>query len=313
MSPAISRAQPRRRRLASPVQRQRRKLYWPMLTPALLFYVALFVAPTLYSVYVSLLKWRGQGDPQRWVGLSNYLRLWHDDVFRQSFTNTMTILVVAGIAVFACTFAITAVLREMRSRRVLQAILFFPYMLSPIAIGIGLSLVLSPSGPFDSGLRHVGLGMLAKQWLTPDMLFKTILIGMVWLSCGFFVTLHMAAIGRIPRYYYEQCSLDGANRWHLFRHVTVPLTWDVISVSAVLWTISAVKVFEFVYGFVGISDSPPPQARTLAVEQFLTTTGGKAPQYELGLGSAMGVVMLVVIIVFVLLLRRVMRREALEF
>lgn len=295
------------------MQRQRRGLYWPMLAPALLLYAVLFVAPALYSVYVSFLSWRGQGDPQRWVGTRNYTRLWHDDVFRQSFTNTMVILVVAGVAVFACTFAITAVLREMRSRRVLQAVLFFPYMLSPIAIGIGLALVLQPDGPLNSGLRHVGLGELAKQWLTPDMLFKTILIGMVWLSTGFFVTLQMAAIGRIPRYYYEQCELDGANRWHLFRHVTLPLTWDVISVAAVLWTISAVKVFEFVYGFVGVSDSPPPQARTLTIEQFLTTTGGKAPQYELGAGSAMGVVMVAVIVAFVLLLRRVMRREALEF
>lgn len=289
-------------------------MYWPMLAPALLCYVLLFAAPSLYSVYVSFLRWRGQGDPQHWVGPANYAHLWHDDIFRQSFLNTVLILVVAGVAVFAATFAITAVLRELRTiGRALQAVLFFPYLLSPIALGIGLALVLSPDGPVNSGLRHIGLGALALQWLTPGLLFKTILVGMVWMSTGFYVTLQMAAVGRIPRYFYEQCELDGANRWHLFRHVTLPLTWDVISVAAVLWTISALKVFEFVYGFVGVSDSPPPQARTLTVEQFLTTTGGKAPQYELGAGSAMGVVMVAAIGLFVVLLRRLMRREAVEF
>jgi len=74
-----------------------------------------------------------------------------------------------------------------------------------------------------------------------------------------------------------------------------------------------VRIFEFIYAFVGTASSPPISARTLTVEQFLTTTGGHSPAYEMGYGCAMGVVMVVLIGVLVILMRRVMRRDAVEF
>lgn len=136
---------------------------------------------------------------------------------------------------------------------------------------------------------------------------------MVWVSIGYYLTLMMSAIGRVPRYYYEAAELDGAGRVSTFFNVTLPLTWDVVTVSAVLWCINAIKVFEFIIGFTGLGDAPPPQARTLTIAQFLATTGGRNPQYQLGLGSAMAVVMVVLISVFVVAVRRLMRREDLEF
>ncbi|WP_214322866.1 carbohydrate ABC transporter permease [Nonomuraea sediminis] len=288
--------------------RRRGKLYWPFVAPALIVYCALFAGPAIYGVYVSFLRWRGQGDPQVWVGLSNYARLWHDDVFHRAFLNTVGLLVVAGVAVFALSFFVVTVLRELPRRRLIQSVLFVPYMLSPIAIGIALGLVLSPNGPVNSllGLQTV--------WLAPGMLYKSVLAGLVWVSSGFYIMIIMAGVSRIPKYFYEACQLDGAGTWRQFWTITLPLTWDVVSVAAVLWTINTVKVFEFVYGFVGIaSDSPPIQARTLTIQQFLTTTGGRTPQYDMGSGSAMAVVMVLLIVGLVIVLRRVMRRDPIEF
>lgn len=313
MAAGTGRVRTRRKVGMSPAERARQRLYWPLLLPALLIYVGLFIAPSVYSVWVSLTTWRGQGDEQVFVGLANYRRLWVDELFRQSFTNTLLLLVFGGIGVFACTFVLSSLLRELRRSRLFLSIVFVPYMLSPIAVGIALSLVLAPEGLVNSGLRVVGLDALAQLWLTPGMIFKVIVVGMVWVSTGFYLTLLMSAIGRIPAYYYEQSQLDGAGRFNTFLHVTLPMTWDVVTVAAVLWSINAIKVFEFVYGFVGTGDSPVPQARTLAISQFLVTTGGKIPQYDLGLGSAMGVLMVVMITLFVVALRRLMRREALEF
>lgn len=297
----------------SPAERARRRLYWPLLLPALIVYVGLFIAPSLYGVYISLTTWRGQGDAPVFVGVSNYQRLWTDDLFRQSFVNTVLLVILSGIGVFACTFLLSSLLRELRHSRLWMSILFLPYMLSPIAVGIALSLVLAPNGLVNTGLRLVALDALAKLWLTPGMIFKVVIVGMVWVSTGFYLTLMLSAIGRIPSYFYEQIQLDGAGRFNTFRHVTLPLTWDVVTVATVLWIINAIKVFEFIYGFVGLGAAPAPQARTLAIEQFLVTTGGRIPQYEMGLGSAMGVVMVAMITILVVAVRRLMRREALEF
>lgn len=297
----------------SPAERARRRLYWPLLLPALLIYLVLFIGPSLYGVWVSFTKWRGQGDEQQFVGLANYRRLWVDELFRQSFVNTFALLLLAGLGIFACTFVLSSLLRELKSSRLWMSIIFVPYMLSPIAVGIALSLVLAPDGLVNAGLRVVGLDALTQLWLTPGMIFKVIVVGMVWVSTGFYLTLMLSAIGRIPNYFYESIQLDGAGRFNTFRHVTLPLTWDVVTVAAVLWIVNAIKVFEFVYGFVGTGDAPPPQSRTLAVSQFLVTTGGRIPQYDMGLGSAMGVLMVVMITVLVVAVRRLMHREALEF
>lgn len=303
----------RRINSVSPAERARRKIYWPFVLPALAFYLLLFVAPALYSVWVSFVTWRGAGDPQVFVGFANYITLFRDDIFIQSFMNTLAIVFVCGIGVFFFTFVISSILRELKHGDLIHTILFFPYMLSPIAVGVALSLVLVPDGLLNSVLRVVGLGNLTQPWLAPDIAFQSILGGLIWVSSGFYILLMLSAIGRVPRYYYEQAQLDGAGRFKIFMNVTLPLTWDVVTIAVVLWTISAVRTFEFVYGFMGASDTPPPQERTLAVEQFLATTGGKAPQYAMGVGSAMGVIMVILILAFIVLIRRVMRRESLEF
>lgn len=297
----------------SPAERSRRKIYWPFIAPALVFYVGFFVAPALYGVWVSFVKWRGTGDPQIFVGLDNYRRMWGDEAFRLAFSNTITILVVCGIGVFACTFLIASILRELRAGPIVRTILFVPHLLSPIAVGIGLSLLLSPDGLLNATLRLLGLGSAAQLWLTPEWIFKVILAATIWGSTGYYVMLMAAAIGRIPPYYYEQAALDGAGRFATFRHVTLPLTWDLVAVTAVLWTISAIRIFEFTYGLVGTGATPPPEARTMTIAVFLATTGGAPPQYDMGLGSAMAVVMVLMTLLLVVLLRRFLRRDALEF
>lgn len=304
---------PQHRQAASPAEAARRKLYWPLLAPAMLVYVGFLVVPALYGIYISFTEWTGRGEEPQWVGLANYIRLWNDNGFRMAFTNTLTILVFSGVGIFLLTFMLASVLREVRWNRPALAIIFFPYLLSPIAVGIALSLLLAPNGLFNAGLNLAGLGSLARMWLTPDMIFRVIVVGMVWVSVGFYLTLMMSAIGRIPRYYYESAQLDGAGRFRTFYNVTLPLTWDVLTIAAVLWCINAIKVFEFIIGFTGQGDAPPHQARTITIAQYLVTTGGRAPQYAMGLGSAMGVVMVLLIMVFVVAVRRLMRRESLEF
>lgn len=290
--------------------RARRRLYWPFVAPATLLYVAFFIGPALASVWISLHKWRGAGDEMEFTGTANYLRLLDDDAFKSSFANSLKILAICGVFIFALAFGLTIVLREMKHRRTLRALLFFPYIVAPVAIGVGLGLLLDPSGLVNAVLGNVGLD---RPWLAPDHIFGTILIGIVWVTTGFYVTLLMAGQERIPGYFYEDSTLAGANRLQQFWHVTLPLSWDIVTVAAVLWVINSLKIFEFIYAFTGTGDSPPTEARTIPIYQFLMTTGGRNPAYQLGYGCAMGVVMVALVTVLVVALRRVMRREAVHF
>lgn len=292
---------------------QRNRLFWPMILPALAFYAVLMLVPTVVTGWISLNRWRAQGDPMEFVGLRNYVTLFTSDTFRTAFWHTLEILVICGVAIFVLAFAITVAMREMRGRRTARSMLFFPYLISPVVIAIGLGLVLDPTGLLDRALKGVGLSSLAKSWLSPEHIFLTLVVTIIWVSTGFYVLLLMAGVERIPRYYYEDSDLAGASAWQKFWHVTLPLTWDVVTVAAVLWVINAFKIFELIVAFSTLGDAPPLQARTLAVEQYYMTVGGRIPVYAMGRGAAVGVLTLLLVAVCVVLLRRVMHRERVEF
>jgi raffinose/stachyose/melibiose transport system permease protein len=292
---------------------QRNRLFWPFVLPALAFYAVLMLAPTVVTGWISLNRWRAQGDPMEFVGLRNYVTLFTSDTFRTAFWHTLEILVVCGIVIFVLAFAMTVALREMRGRRTARSMLFFPYLISPVVIAIGLGLVLDPTGLLNRALKGAGLSSLAKSWLSPEHIFLTLVVTIIWVSTGFYVLLLMAGVERIPRYYYEDSDLAGASAWQKFRHVTLPLTWDVVTVAAVLWVINAFKIFELIVAFSTLGDAPPLQARTIAVEQYYMTVGGRIPVYAMGRGAAVGVLTLLLVAVCVVVLRRVMRRERVEF
>jgi raffinose/stachyose/melibiose transport system permease protein len=304
----------RRRGRQVAFEESRSQLYWPFLAPALAVYVLFFVGPSIAGIYVSLTEWHGTGDQPVFVGFNNFARLFRDDIFLQTFTNTSLVLLVCGMAVFAIAFFFTALFREIGGRRFLRAALFIPYIVAPIAVAVALSLMLTPAGPLNTVLTSVGLGAFALPWLSADLLFKSIMVGIIWVSTGFYVVLLLSGVERIPPYLYEDAALAGVNQWQKFWQITVPLSWDIISVAAVLWVVGAIRVFEFVWAFSGSGNNDPlVSSRTMAVQQYLTTIGGRHPSYEMGYGAAIGVFMLVMTGVLALLVWRVMRRDPIEF
>lgn len=292
--------------------RARSRIYWPFVAPALGLYVVVFVLPSLASVVISLTRWGGLGSALTWDGLGNYIGLAGDSAFQESFLNTLVLIVAGGAVVFVVAFAAMMVLRRMRGRGFIRSVIFVPYILSPIAIGVAVGFLFNPQGAIDALLRSVGLGRFALAWLEPDIIFKLIIAGFVWSVSGFYVSLMMTGVDSIPPELYEAADLAGASRWQQFREITFPLTRDVLSTAAVLWVINGVKVFEMVIAFTGTAGTPAIEARTVAVQQYLTVTGGQSGTPELGYASAMGVVMFALTGVLVLLVSRLLRAEVYE-
>lgn len=297
----------------SPLALQRGRIRVPFVLPAALVYTIFFVVPSLAAVVVSLYRWQGVGDDPRWLGLSNYSRLLEDPIFRRAFLNTLLVLVVVGALVFALGFLFTVLVREMRGRGALRALIFFPAIVNPVVLAIAWGFILDPTrGALNTTLRSVGLGSLTQVWLGPDLIFPMILLTMAWMFTGLFTVILMAGVDRIPPSFYEDCEIAGASMWQQFRHVTLPLTWEVTAVAAVLWVITAVKSFEFIYAFAGVGADPPRTTWTASVYVYMTGFSSQGLP-ELGQASAMSVVMVVVVGVLAVLLRRVMRRQQVEY
>lgn len=283
------------------------------LLPALVFYGVFFVFPVLSSFYLSFTSWDGLG-PMSFVGLSNYTGLLGDGTFWLSFGNTLRVLFIVGISVFLASFVLMTILREMRGRMFIRAVVFFPNIVAPVVLAIAWGFILNPQTGFvNTTLAAVGLGNLQQTWLGPDLIMQSIMVALAWIYAGFFATILLSAVDRIPASYYEACDVEGASRLQKFRHVTLPMSWDIVSIAAVLWVITAIKVFEFIYAFGAVSGSPPTESWTLGIHLYMLTLGNRSPIYEIGYGSAIAVVMVLLSAFLVFLVLRFMRREPIDF
>lgn len=293
----------------SPLERRRKRLFWPFVVPALALYVVFYILPTLVTAWISLNDWAGAG-PMEFAGLDNYRRLMLDPVFHDAFANTLTILFVVGGATFGLSFVMTIVLRDMAGRKAVRAIIFFPNIVSGVVLSILWGFLFQSDGVVNSALGAAGVSD-PPNWLGAGNLFTVIMIGLVWAQTGFFTTILMAAVDRIPKELYEVCDLEGASAFQRFRYVTLPLMWDVVGVCAVLWTIHAIKLFEFIYAFAGAAGQlPPTKVWNTAVYAYAEAFSG-VPRF--GSAAATGMVMLALVGVLVVLLRRLFRRDSVQF
>ncbi|MCD2498470.1 carbohydrate ABC transporter permease [Microbacterium nymphoidis] len=296
---------------ASPLERLRRPIFWPFVTPALLIMVLFYLAPIVFVVWLSLHRWAGYG-PMEYVGFANYVTISKDPTFVTSIVNTLKILFIVGIVTFALAFALTMALRRMRGRFFARSVLFFPNLINSLVFAVFAGMLFNPQGLVNNVLAALGVDTPPK-WLAADNQFTLIMVILAWGATGYFTSIIMSAVDQIPDYYYEAAQLDGAGPLRQFFTVTLPLSWDVVTVCAVLWTMSSVKVFELILVFGGSRASTPNAGNwTTSLYVYLSafqSNGGRA----FGVAAAAALVSLLMVVVLTFGLRRAMRRESLEF
>ncbi|MFE6736520.1 carbohydrate ABC transporter permease [Microbacterium sp. NPDC057650] len=294
-----------------PLRPARERAFWGFLTPALVLYTFIFVLPSFYGLWVSFTKWAGPGSEMTWRGLQNYVSLFRNEAFLRSLSNTFVMAIVSGVLVFGITFLTMMVLRGLKGRAFIQSVVFLPVIVSPIAVGAAVGFMLNPDGIVNQLLGALGIPPIG--FLGPDMVFGCIIAGIVWSSTGLYIALMISAMDSIPDTLYEAADLAGATLWQKFRLITLPLTWDVFAVAAVLWVVNSLKIFEIVIAFTtgGAAGAPPLQARTIAVQQYnAIVVSGSVP--DLGSGAAMGIIVTLLTVILIVLVRRITKRERVE-
>jgi len=290
------------------------RLIIAFLAPATSVYFLLFLLPICFTLYFSLFDWSGFGEQMTFIGLKNYQRLWTDPVFWISLRNTLSILIVGGAFVFALALLFTALIDSgIWGKKLFRFIFFLPNILAVVAVTAMWSYIYNPKGGLlNSALRAAGFTEASKfLWTAPNHIFWAMLVPIVWVSSGFFLILLLAGTDKIPKDLYEAAQLDGAGMFAKFFFITVPMIWDVLVISFVIWIITAMKMFEFPYAF-GLLQIPQ-QLYTLGIYLFIMGFGQREPIYQLGYAAAIGVVLLVLTFILIYLARRLLRRATLQF
>jgi len=252
----------------------------------------------------------------KFVGLKNYRRLLlNDPLFWRSFLNSIIILFVGGFFVFFLGFLLSVMINSgIKGKNFFRAFIFLPNVIATVALTtLWAWVIYSPQfGIIGKTLNLIGFHAASKfLWLAPNNVFNSMVIAIIWISVSYYVVLILAGMDKIPTDFYEAAKLEGANQFTIFRTITIPMIWDVVIVSSVLWGISALKTFEFPFSFM--SSSEDPHLYTLNVYLFIMGFGKRQPIYQLGYATAIGVILLIVVIIFNIAVRRIGGRDRLEY
>jgi ABC-type sugar transport system permease subunit len=269
------------------------------LLPAAIFLLAFTAIPLAQAVVLSFERWNGI-EPATYVGLRNYRLLVEDATFWQSVGNTIyytfaTIIIHTTIPLLVASFLHSGI----RGSTIFRFVYFLPVIISLTITGLLWQMILEPNfGMLNEMLRSIGLKDWAQLWLADKFwVMPSIILVSVWQSLGFYMMIFFAALQSVPDDLYESAAIDGANAWHRFRYVTVPMLRRTILVVIVLSTIGGIKAFDHIWVMTG--GGPNHASETLGTYLYRTafgTFGSSNPQ--LGYATAIAMLILVLSLIF---------------
>lgn len=266
-----------------------RKAKTIMLLPTLLIYTVFIVIPVLVAVYYSFTDYSGLGKAV-YSGLENYSRMFHDKLFLVALKNTLLVLVFSLVFLLVGSFLVALLMnKDFKGNAFFKMIVFSPYVIAPIIIGIIWGYILNPNyGLLNSFLRKIGWDVLAIEWIG-GLKWSPLSLAIVftWQVLGFHATIFLSGIKTIPDDIYEASAIDGANGLQKIFFITIPMLKETIIINTVLIITGAFKIYELVYQLTG--GGPTHQSELLTSYMYFTVFTSR----RYGYGMAIAVVILV--------------------
>jgi multiple sugar transport system permease protein len=296
---------------AVPTGRGSHDAWWTpyvFLAPYLALFVTFVAIPAVYGLFISLHQWDFFADPL-FLGLENYTRLFAGGsqraaAFWQSMRATGLFTLISVPPLLVLPLLIALVLNQpIRGRTVFRAIYFAPYVLGVAVVGILWRFLGDPNiGAINYLLGVVGLPNQI-PWTTGlpwGWILLTVLT--VWWTLGFNTVIYLAGLQEIPREQYEAASVDGANAWDRFWHVTLPGLRRVLVFVVTITVLASANMF----GQAFLVTQGAPGNRTRTAVMLIAEEG--LGQFRLGSAAAMSYVLAVFLVLISILLWGLFRR-----
>jgi multiple sugar transport system permease protein len=295
--------------MALTVRARRGLVAWGFALPYLAVFAAFMAGPVVASLAMSFTDLRGTDlrNPLNVniVGFDNYVRLFGDELFRQTLFNTavfvggsVPLTIVAALAVaLALNRGIT------RLRTFFRVGYYLPVVTSIVAVAVVWRFLLQP----DTGLVNNLLGVVGIQgprWLDePGWAMLSLIVMTAWRGMGFMMVVFLAGLQAIPRDVYEAASIDGAGRWQQFRLVTLPMLRPTMLFAVVVTSIGQLQYLEEPF----VMTRGGPLNSTLSVAMNVYNQFGFG---NYGYASAMSYTLFVVIVILTVVWFRLLGRRS---
>ncbi|MBO6129847.1 MAG: sugar ABC transporter permease [Pseudobutyrivibrio sp.] len=272
------------------LQKRLEKQYLILVIPGFVIFTIGIIIPTILAFRFSLTSWNGLTSDKPFVGLKNYVTLFNDSNFLQSWWFTIKFTIGNTIIqnVFALLFAV-ALDSGIKAQKIYRTVLFIPCLISSVIVGfIWLKM-------YSNVLPEIN------EWLGTNINFllfgsgETVLSGLLiannWQWIGYWMLIYLAGLQSIPAELYEAAKVDGAGAVSRFFNITIPMLAPSITICVVGITTGSLKVYDLLVSSTG---GGPGRSSTSVILQIYNTAIGAR---QFGYGSAMSVTL-----VFALLL-----------
>ena len=277
-----------------------------LVSPALAFVTVFALFPLGFGIYISLTNWPLIG-PYHLIGLANYTALVHNSVYLQSILFTLKYTAIVTIPIFVLGYALAVFVRSNRpGSTVFRTMIFLPYIVGLVTLSFMAVVELQPqSGTVNFVLAKLGIVKATTAWLVHTGLALTaISILVIWFAAGFTMMLLMAGMQAIPQEIYESARVDGASWWSAERSLTIPLLRRSIALSLI---VSVVYSFLAFNQFFIMTDGGPGTSTVSVVMSIYDTAFA---DMNVGLASAMSVVLVIVVGLITFVQFRVLQGDA---
>jgi ABC-type sugar transport system permease subunit len=227
------------------------------------------------------------------AGFRNFEFVFHDPAFTTAIGNTARLLLAVPLLAALAALLAAALHDQTRGWRIQRTLIFLPYVLPVVAIGLTFSQVLRGDGILNGALQALGLDFLALDWIgSTSLAIWSVLAVIVWKELGLGMTLCLARLQGVDPEVYEAARIDGAGWWQQFRWITLPELRDVLALLVVIETVTIASwIFAYVFTLTGGGPGNSSTVVELYLYRRMFGLGASGGQ-DIGAAAAVGVLTL---------------------
>ncbi len=278
-----------------------------LLLPVFVIMMLTIIAPLVSAIALSFSDYSLMDPDRSWNQFRNYTKLLGSSEFYHSFGITLT-YVAAAVTIDLLLGLLTAVLlnRNIRMRSILRSLFMIPWAIPTIVTALIFLWIYQPDyGVLNYMMTRSGLMSENVSWLqSMDWALAAITVVAVFRQTPLVSVMLLAGLQNIPASLYEAARIDGASGWKMFLHVTLPLLKPVITSVTLIMIVNNFQMFTLFFTLT--NGGPAGSTTSLAILTYETAFS----RYELGKGSAIGVIWLILLFVFSVLFTRYMNRNS---
>ena len=289
----------------SGIEKRMVRQYLVLVLPGMIIFTVGLIIPLFLSFRYSLTDRDGMTAKKTFVGLQNYIKLFKDKEFLESWWFTIKFTIGNTIIqnVLALLFAV-ALDSGIRFQKLYRTAFFVPCLISAIVVGFVWLKMFSNVLPAINDLLGTGFNFLL--FGKAETVLGGLLIANNWQWVGYWMLIYLAGLQSVPAELYEAAKVDGANAIHRFFNVTIPMLAPAITICVVGITTGSLKVYDLL---VASTKGGPGRASTSVIYKTYTTAiNGR--QY--GYGSAMTVTLVIALLLVALIQVKGLRKKEVQ-